>query len=365
PPPAAPGRPAEHVSALTTPSQPAKPIDPIKTGEWHGPQPTPPPIKIVPGWHTAQPGFAAQPTFTTEGRAWKAADVSAKVSSNVALHQRTIEAVSGVPKFQGHIAFDQYIWAGQLPPPTQPTLPTQKVSPFTVDLLDRVDTADVDVARDELLRIFENVWGDENAQSGVFYFVPRGYRLAWDKSIGGSRGLGLRMSYQRLQGQAAESSVRMALTLDAGVDLVQRDVARELLAMQSRQAPGFPFVELRPFALAVPPSVSLKGELEHAYNISGDRIGVVALTDALGQIDVSWTTDTVTTQNMRLALREGLGLAGEIQFSPLNVGGPSPRIPIRIRLDDPETYGTLPWQRTDEMRNHPPFPLRRAGPPAA
>jgi hypothetical protein len=245
----------------------------------------------------------------------------------------------------------------QTPPATDPTAPTNRISQVTVDLLDRVDTAGVEVARDELLRVFESVFRDENAQSGVFYFIPRGYRLAWDKGIGGSRGLGLRMNYQRLQGESADDSVRMALTLDAGVDLVQRDVARHLLDMQSRQAPTFKFVELRAFPLATPPAVSLRNALQNAYNISGDRIGVVALTDALGQIDVSWTTDTVTTQNMRLALRQGLGLGGEIQFSPVNAGGPSPVIPIHVRIDDPETYGTIAWSR-GEMRNQTPFPLR-------
>ncbi len=339
------GRTADYVRALTSPTP--------------TPTPTPGRVVIVRDHRRDDRAFPAPVVRTAPAPApERPAEVAARVERSAMLRMRTAEVVEALPNSRIRVPIRDFVFVRpDTPPPATPTAPTNRVSAFTIDLLNGVDTAGVDVGRDELLRVFESVYRDENAESGVFYFVPRGYRLAWDETIGGSRGLGLRMSYQRLQGESADNSVRTALTLDAGVDLVEQSIARELLAVQSRQAPAFKFTELRAFPLAAPPSVSLRNDLQHAYNISGDRIGVVALTDALGQIDVSWTTDTVNTQNMRLALRQGLGLAGEIKFSPANSGGPSPVIPIRVRLDDPETYGTIAWSR-GELRNRTPFPLR-------
>jgi hypothetical protein len=332
------GRTADYVRALSAPV-------PLPT-------PTPRPVVIVRDHRTPLPvmriGLLPE----------RPADVALRIDHSVALRATTAEVTEALPNSRIRVPIRDFTFVKPEPTtPATPTAPTNKVSAFTIDLLNGVDTAGVDVARDEVLRVFETVYRDENAESGVFYFIPRGYRLAWDETIGGSRGLGLRMSYQRLSGGSADNSVRTALTLDAGVDLVEQSVARELLAVQSRQAPAFKFTELRAFPLAAPPLISLRDDLQHAYNISGDRIAVVALTDALGQIDVSWTTDTVNTQNMRLALRQGLGLGGEISFSPVNAGGPSPVIPIRVRIDDPETYGTIAWSR-GELRNRTPFPLR-------
>ncbi len=182
--------------------------------------------------------------------------------------------------------------------------------------------------------------------------------MLWDDDVGGGRGLGLRISYEQLrEGDDDEEAVRMAVLLSASVGLRDVQLAREILQAQNRRQ-NFGFRDLQPFPLAAPPRISLVEDLAARYDLDEDDIAITGLSDALEIIVLSWVTDPITAQNMRLALRDGFGINGSASFESSNPQGPVGTIPVNIRIDDADTYGQLDFDRSAEIRNRAPLPIR-------
>lgn len=224
----------------------------------------------------------------------------------------------------------------------------------TFDLLEGL-RADVALQRDAIVSIAASVFQDQNSASGLFYFVPQSYSLAWTAA----GGYGMRMLYSAVQpGEAGE--VVTAVRLDAGVDTREIELAATLLRAYQARHPAVAFTELRPMPIDRPPDVSLAGDLQHQYDISPEKVAITAISDALGEIEASWVTDTVTKENIQLALVEEAGLGGVVTLAAAGGGVPAQTVPVRLRLADAATLGRMEWHRGQPWRNETPYPLRLA-----
>lgn len=222
----------------------------------------------------------------------------------------------------------------------------------TFDLLEGL-RSDVPLARQAISRISTRIFQDQNAASGIFYFLPESYALAWNPE----GGYGLRMLYGAArEGEAAE--VLMAARLDAGIETSEVELATKLLAEYRARHAAVQFSELRPLPLEQPPAVSFGVDLQQRYEIPPERIAISALSDALGEVEVSWSTDTVTKENIQLALVEEVGLDGAMVYTPAGGGLPPQSVALRMRLADPETFGRQSWRRGEAWRNATPYPVR-------
>jgi hypothetical protein len=150
----------------------------------------------------------------------------------------------------------------------------------------------------------------------------------------------------------------MATRLDAGVDTAEIELARSLLRAYAERHTNVKFTDLRALPIDKAPDVSLADDLQHQYAIPADRIAVNAISDALGQVEVSWATDPVTKENLQLALTEEVGLNGALVYAPSGGGLGAQSIPVHVRLADAETFGRLAWRRGEPWRNVMPYPLR-------
>ncbi len=223
----------------------------------------------------------------------------------------------------------------------------------TFDLLEGL-RADVSLPREALSRISSRVFQDANPASGLFYFLPESYGLRWTAG----EGYGLRMLYGAAAAGSEAGEVQMAVQLEAGVDSEEIELALALLRAYQARHPGVKVSELRALPIETPPEVSLAGDLEHQYKIPADRVAVNAISDALGQIDASWSTDSITKENVQLALVEEVGLNGTLLFTPAGEELPPQSIPLRVRLADPATFGRVAWRRGEPWRNPTPYPAR-------
>jgi hypothetical protein len=220
------------------------------------------------------------------------------------------------------------------------------------DLLEGL-RADVSLTRDAVVGISTSVFQDQNPESGLFYFLPQAYALEWTPA----GGYGMRMLYSAArEGEAGE--VMMAARLDAGVDSREVEVASKLLRAYQARHPQVKFSELRALPIDAPPNVSLAGDLQHQYEIPPEKITIHALSDALGEIDVSWVTDTVTKENVQLALVEEVGINGSLTLQASGEVLAAQSIPVRLRLADAATLGRIFWRRGEAWRNETPYPVR-------
>jgi hypothetical protein len=213
--------------------------------------------------------------------------------------------------------------------------------------------SDVSLELDSVLRISTRVYQDQNPESGIFYFLPQSYSLAWTPT----EGYGLRMLYSAAKDSGA-GEVLVAARLDAGVASEEIQLATALLRAYQARRPGMKFTELRALPIDEAPKVSLAGGLQHQYNIPAEKIVINALSDALGQIDVSWVSDTVTKENVQLALTEDVGLSGSVTLVPAGGVLPAHTLPIRIQLAHASTLGPIPWRRHESWQNATPYPVR-------
>ncbi len=213
--------------------------------------------------------------------------------------------------------------------------------------------SDVDIPFDEILTINREVYEDANPASGIYYFLPHSYHLQWDEFDGH----GMRMLYGASADASVAGEVIMATRLDSGITTSEASLARALLDAHRARHGASRANELRTLPLDAPPAVSLSGGLAHQYDIEADRIIVNAVSDVLGEMDVSWVTDSVTKENLQLALTEDIGINGVVSLDPTsdvlgNIG-----LPIQIRLADRGTFGRISWLR-ETWQNRLPYPVR-------
>ncbi len=219
-----------------------------------------------------------------------------------------------------------------------------------IDLLEDLAADDVGLNGDEILSLSAIVFQDQNPQSGIFYFVPRAYRTEWTPETG----YGLRMLYGASKGAEA-GDVAIAARLEAGIDLTENKLATDLLSAYVKRHPETKFTALRPLPIDQV-EVSLASGLQQ-YSIPPEKIATVALSDVLGQIEISCVTDAITKESLQLALVEDVGLSGAVKFTPSGGKLAAQQIPLRVRLADADTFGTLTWRRDEPLHNRAPYPL--------
>ncbi len=220
-----------------------------------------------------------------------------------------------------------------------------------VEPLGDLRAEDIGLDPSHVLAVFPGFYPDQNPASGIFYFLPYSYSLRWDPEDGYE----LHMIYSASGADAQAGSVAIAARLDAGIGIKDRQVASDLIAAYAR-ANGLAFTSLR--ALPIDSlSISFSDDLRR-YNIPADRIAVTGLSDYLGQIDVSWTTDPVTKENLQEALTADVGINGRVKLYPSGGALAPIEVPIQIRLADFTTFGPFHWTRTGPWKNDTPYPVR-------
>jgi hypothetical protein len=219
-----------------------------------------------------------------------------------------------------------------------------------ITLISTISTSrSIDLELKDVLNIFEDVYPDKNPNSGLFYFLPRLYRLDWEAD----QGYGMRMMYNAAAKEGQAGDVMITARLTARVDAAEIQLARDLLVAARQNVEA-----LRAMPLAGPPEVSLSGGLKTLFNIPSEKISSNPTSEALGEIDIAWVTDTVTKENIELALTEQVGISGTLTFTPAGAATRKPQIPIKITIADADTLGRFRWTRDQNWRNAAPYPLR-------
>jgi len=201
----------------------------------------------------------------------------------------------------------------------------------------------------KLTTIDPTVYQDANAESGIFYYLPARYVIAWDPDNGHA----LRITYGTAVGD--RQPVYLAARLSAGIDSSEVTLVRNLLQAQLRAA-NIPFSDLRPLPLKEAPVVSFKGELGQ-FDVPADKVAVTAMSDIASEFDVSLVTDPVTTAVLQTTLTEGLGLPGSVAIVAAGPDGFARTIPATLRVPDVRSYPVIGWKRGTLIRNRTEFPL--------
>ena len=217
----------------------------------------------------------------------------------------------------------------------------------------------VDIDLHRVLGVESAILPDRNAASGIYYYIPSSYRLAFDRDLGGSRGLVLRIDYDRVTASGAdENAVRVAMTLEAPLDANGLAIVSKLMQAYARSRPDVRFTELRPLPLAAAP------QFEFAANLAGmvdpEDIAVTAFSDFLEGLVVTWRTDPVRAERIRRDLASELaGITGTARFPlPSESRQLVREIPAQVRLSDPQVFQAVRFDWSGALENVSPLPVR-------
>jgi hypothetical protein len=229
----------------------------------------------------------------------------------------------------------------------------QGPSATPIELLEGLRTEDINLNPAQLFSIATSIYPDKNPNSGVFYYHPRSYHLEWTPE----NGHGMRILYGAAIGDGAAGTVLMATRLQSGMDASEVQIATELLNAYRRRYPATVFTALRPLPLDKDGVDVSIGAVLGQYAIPKEKIAITALSDVLGEIEVSWVTDPVTKENLQLALMQDIGVNGDVSFTATG-GMLAPQVPIAIQIADRDSFGRGRWSRKEGYRNITPYPIR-------
>ena len=240
------------------------------------------------------------------------------------------------------------------------TEPTNQVTRNAVRWYDVITESGVSVDLRDELGIY-NIYQDSNANSGVYYFVPKNYGLTYSSDYPGAEGLGLRISYDRNASDqpVEDSSIRVAMTLGSGLDNNGVELATRILQRLDTRDPGFKFRNLQPLPTGGPVSFDFSTGL---FNIvDPESISVLSYSDVLEEISVSFASDELEAERIRTSLEDpALGIPGEVIFPLPSLDGEATAeiIPARVNLAEPKAYKALQWSDNGDVRNKSPLPIR-------
>jgi hypothetical protein len=211
----------------------------------------------------------------------------------------------------------------------------------TLGLLDAIQPSIDTFKASDMTSIWGWVYQDQNPASGVYYYLPRRYDLAWDPTNGHH----LRVDYKAADAESG-GGVVMAATLRSGVDSTDIELMRRLLQAHPNAAGRT--VKLQP----LPPGSTPQMALGSVWGAPADRIAASDLTE---NMQIAWATTAVDIENLRVALR-GSGIQGTFSV-PIAASGVSMEGPVSVGLASPATFGRMPWSRAP-WPNPTPYPLR-------
>jgi hypothetical protein len=212
----------------------------------------------------------------------------------------------------------------------------------TLGLLDEIHPSVNGFKSSEMTNIWRSVYQDQNPASGVYYYLPRRYDLAWDSTNGHH----LRVDY-KAAGAEGGGGVVMAATLQSGVDSSDVDLMQRLL--QAHPNVGGRKVKLQP----LPPGSTPLIALGSVWGAPADRIVTSDLTE---NIQIAWATTAVDIENLRVAL-SGKGIQGTFSV-PIGSSGAKMEGPVSVVLASTATFGRMPWRRDELWQNETPYTVR-------
>ncbi|MGI9543435.1 MAG: hypothetical protein ACR2MX_09260, partial [Cyclobacteriaceae bacterium] len=208
--------------------------------------------------------------------------------------------------------------------------------------------ADVDFKFDDISPISLDLYQDVNAKSRNFYFVPGGFNLKWSNT----GGYELKNLYGTAADEGQAGAVRMHANLTSGISTQEVAFVKRLLDVIIPKNSLATETSLKPMPISGAPRVNFSDELGSLYNIAAENVSVNVSSDISKPINVSWSTDSRTRDEMAVALMEHVGINGAMLIAPLGDSLPTMRIPVNININDPKTFGQLAVDLTKWRSQH-------------
>jgi len=207
---------------------------------------------------------------------------------------------------------------------------------------------------ERLLGIDSQIWADVNVASGIYYYLPAGYFLEWDRD----KGYGLSLT-DEMTDQDSDPEVIGSGRLAPRFTPAQRRAA-EILVRQAARAYDRPFFDLRQMPVSSETTSSTaSAALATQYRI--ENVVVRAPSEAMGEAEITWRMPPRTRESFLELLREDQSVAPEILLQPSSGEAGLQRVPLYLGWGEPDSYPPLRWENGSFQHNETPHPIRLQG----
>ena len=190
------------------------------------------------------------------------------------------------------------------------------------------------------LNLFREVYEDRNPHSGYMYYLPKNYNLRWNRD-GGE--YSFYIYYLSADGDG-RGNVIITAELTPNINREDIAIAEKLLSKQLGKD-----IKLRPLPLKDTPKVSFGSSLTN-FDVKDESIQTNIPSDFLEPIIVSWKMER-RVDDFIGAMMNNLGLNGNIEFSPMDEIEKTISVPVRLKINDPQTYGKMEYAETSALLN--------------
>ncbi|MDH5745137.1 MAG: hypothetical protein OEZ52_16470, partial [Candidatus Aminicenantes bacterium] len=205
--------------------------------------------------------------------------------------------------------------------------------------------------RDQIFSLSPTIFPDNNRSSGIYYYLPGKYYLAWNKEDGYM----LRFYYKGEVPSGEKKTIYINFWLTPSHTPEDYQLLKKLLEFHL----GSDFKKL----IRLPAEYDIHLDMG-AFTIPEDQITISGIDADTGEIHIVVETDVVTKEMLEDQL-EDLGWVANLTITPVSFAGETPVPPqsrtINIRLFDRDAFTQKTWYRErgefSDFTNEYAFPL--------
>ena len=190
------------------------------------------------------------------------------------------------------------------------------------------------------LNLFRDLYEDKNTKSGYFYYLPKNYNLKWNRETGEYS------FYIYYLSADADGRGEVIITAELTPNINRDDVtfAEALLSKKLNKE-----VKLRPLPLKDTPKMLFGSSLTN-FDVKDESVNTNVPTDFLEPIVVSWKMEK-RVDDLIGAMMNNIGIMGNMQFLPLDESDKTISVPVKLKINDPQTFGKLEYTEASGFLN--------------
>ncbi len=199
----------------------------------------------------------------------------------------------------------------------------------------------------EIFNIQDNIFGDINAKSNIYYYVPANYSLKWKKE---TNDYDFNIHYNASTEEGGRGKVNINVELTANIDAEDIKIAEAYLSSKLRKKTSLLSMDLREN-----PKVDF-GSFASNYDVNPETLSTSVPTDYQQPIILNWRMDSGVDNFVSSMFNSSSGDV-MINFKPYADSISSvPRIkdilvPINLKVNDHKTYGKIKFNTLSELTN--------------
>jgi hypothetical protein len=190
------------------------------------------------------------------------------------------------------------------------------------------------------LNLFRELYEDKNPNSGVWYYLPSSYNLKWSPETGQYSFF----IYYLSAGADGRGDVIITAELNPGINPMDIATAEKLIS-EKRGKP----TRLVPLPLRDTPKIDFGNALTN-FDVSSSSVSVNVPSDFLQPVIVTWKMSSRVEDLLGLMMSNSVIAANAI-FQPFSETEISKGVPVRIKINDPQTFGKQEYPDAARLLN--------------